>query len=310
MKKIIVTTQAELDALPATFDEYTQIIIKGGTPDNRIIINVNRNNSSVVALYNSSVVAWDNSSVVAYNNSNVEAWENSNVVAQDNSSVVARDNSSVVARDNSSVEAWRNSSVVARDNSSVVAWNNSSVVAWGNSSVEAWDNVGIHLHSNNSNVVLFDSSVCWVLEKGKVQQKSKNATIIIPKLSIDNNDEWFENEAVENTDNNVVLFKRVSADFKTQEGTPNETVWTVGETITHNNWNPTNSECGAGKFHACSRPHFCDEFRSNKDDKYVAIKINVKDLHAWTGKDVQFTHKIAFRTGKVLYECDKIGKQV
>ena len=108
---------------------------------------------------------------------------------------------------------------------------------------------------------------------------------------------------------NVILFKRVSVDFKTQEGTSNETVWNIGSMVEHANWTPKDKECGAGKFHACSRPFFCNEFRSAVGDRYIAIKVNIKDLHAWTSKDAQYPHKIAFRKGKILYECDKFGKK-
>ncbi len=134
MNEKIVTSQAELDAIPVDYNG--RIIIKFGAPYNRAVVNkryaysvVARDNSSVVARGNSSVVARDNSSVVARGNSSVVARDNSSVVARGNSSVVARGNSSVVAWDNSSVEAWDNSSVEARDNSSVMAWGNSQIVA-------------------------------------------------------------------------------------------------------------------------------------------------------------------------------------
>ena len=88
MKKIIIETQEELNALPVSFDEFTTIIIKSKTT---ISISVARGNSSVVAWGNSSVEAWGNSSVVAWGNSSVEAWGNSSVVARENSSVVLFD---------------------------------------------------------------------------------------------------------------------------------------------------------------------------------------------------------------------------
>jgi hypothetical protein len=49
MKEITVKTQSELDALPAKFDEFTRIIIEGGTYYNRIVVKVARENSSVEA---------------------------------------------------------------------------------------------------------------------------------------------------------------------------------------------------------------------------------------------------------------------
>jgi len=191
MKEITITTQRELDALPAKFDEYTYIYIKS---TERIIVrsargnsnveargnsNVEaRGNSNVVARGNSNVVAWENSNVEAWENSNVEAWENSNVVARGNSNVEARGNSNVEARGNSNVVAWENSNVeawensnvvargnsnvVARGNSNVVAWENSNVVAWENSNVEAWENSNV-VARGNSNVVAWENSnvVAW-----------------------------------------------------------------------------------------------------------------------------------------------------
>ena len=85
MNEKIVTSQAELDAIPVDYNG--RIIIKFGIPAKRAVVDKK---------YLFSVEAWDNSSVVACGNSSVEAW----------------DNSSVVARDNSSVEAWGNSQVV------------------------------------------------------------------------------------------------------------------------------------------------------------------------------------------------------
>ena len=109
MNEKIVTSQAELDAIPVDYNG--RIIIKFGTPNNKAVVGKK---------YLSPVEAWENSSVEAWENSSVVAWENSSVEAWENSSVVARGNSSVVARENSYVVAWENSSVVARGNSQIV----------------------------------------------------------------------------------------------------------------------------------------------------------------------------------------------
>ena len=231
MREIIVTTQAELDALPSGFDEYTKIVITN--TNSRLILNV--------------------------------------------------------ARDNSSVEAWGNSSVEARDNSSVVARGN----------------VVVRVFSDClRKVVLYGFAVAFVSASITVQieKKSKYCHIqIVKDLG------WFERNAVEQTPV-VVLYKKVSKDLKTQERTTNETTWAIGTTLTVPNWNP-DSECGPGKFHACSRPYFCDEFRNVTGDRYIAVSINLEDLHEW--KDVpEYPHKISFKSGTVLYECDKFGKEI
>ena len=82
----------------------------------------------------------------------------------------------------------------------------------------------------------------------------------------------------------------------------------MGATLTHPHWQPNSGECGDGKYHGCSRPYFCDEFRAVKGDRYIAIKVARKDCHAWP--DPQYPHKISFRTGTVRYECTRMGKAV
>jgi hypothetical protein len=95
--------------------------------------------------------------------------------------------------------------------------------------------------------------------------------------------------------------------MKTQEGTENETSWDLGKTLEHHffSYSPKTAECGPGKFHACSTPFFCDEFRSTNGDKYIAIRILIEDIYLFP--NAQYPHKIAFRKGEVLYLCDKIG---
>ena len=265
-------------------------------------------NSSVEARENSSVVAKENSSVVAKENSSVEAWGNSSVEARENSSVVAKENSSVVSCGNSSVVAWGNSSVEARENSSVVAKENSSVVSCGNSSVVAWGNSSVKLTLNYSlkvKVKLFGFSVCWKPKHKNISVEIKSSNSIIQEYY---NLPFLEREDVEIIDKKVILYKRVSNDFKTQEETCNETSWLVGSIVEHHEWRPHHSECGEGKFHACSKGYFCDEFRNKKTDKYVAIEVDIEDLFEWTISEPLYPHKIAFRKCKVLFECDKYGK--
>src|SRR5664280_1353532 len=263
-----------------------------------------RENSSVEARENSSVEARENSSVVARENSSVEARGNSSVVARENSSVVARENSSVEARENSSVEAWENSSVVAWGNSSVVARENSSVEARENSSVEARGNVCVRIFSEIKTLSLFGFSVLFQPFDLKFKFK-KEKTCLIRKFKTQ---KYLDREGIKPEKGFVVLYKKVSKDFYTQENSVNQTLWNIGSTVTHPDWRPTIKECGEGKFHACSRPYFCDEFRDNTGERYIAVKIKVSDLYEW--KTPSYPHKIAFREGTVLYECNKYGKKI
>ena len=188
---------------------------------------------------------------------------------------------------------------MARENSNVVARENSNVVARENSSARA--------HSPNCTVELFGFAVAFLLAKGaKVIRKAKTATIIRPKVET-GVEGWLNRHGIEVRAGFAVLFKRVSREFKTQEKSPNETTWTPGATLEVPGWNPTGSECGAGKFHAVGRPYFGDEFRDARGDRYVAIKVAVQDLHTW--ESASYPHKIAFRAGTVLFECNRFGKE-
>jgi len=212
-----------------------------------------------------------------------------------------------VARENSYVEAWGNSHVEAWGNSHVVAWGNSHVVAWGNSHVEAWGNSVNYVYSLNVHITIASFAVVFLFEKTKhLIKNSRTCTIIIPKIK-NGLLGWLDNNAVKK-EKYITLYKRVSKDFKTQEETRNETLWEIGTTPLVPNWNPKDNECGEGKFHACSRAYFCDEFRSLEDDRYIAVKINIKDLYAWPNPD--YPYKIAFRSGKVVYECDRYGNKI
>ena len=86
MDEKIVTSQAELDAIPADYNG--RIIIKFGTLDKRAVVN-KKYLFSVVARSNSTVVAWDNSSVVACGNSQVvDAHRRGNIKVFGNARIV------------------------------------------------------------------------------------------------------------------------------------------------------------------------------------------------------------------------------
>jgi hypothetical protein len=272
---IEVRTQAELDTAPAG----SRLIVVGGTYENPL-----------VAWGSSRVEAWGNSHVEARGSSRVEAWDSSHVVARDSSHVVARGSSHVEARGSSRVEAWDSSHVEAR----------------GSSRVEAGASATVTVQAEGAEVLLFGFAVAVALAKAKIRKQSRSATVIRPKTSA-GVEGWLDREGVAPKRGRVTLFKRVSAAFLTQERSSNETLWLIGSALEHPAWNPV-EECGPGQFHACSRPYFCDEFRSGAGDRYVAISILVRDLKVT--ERVLYPHKIAFRAGRVLYECDRYGKKL
>jgi hypothetical protein len=182
-------------------------------------------------------------------------------------------------------------------------------VARENSSVEAWDQVTARYFSKDACLTASGQSVIFQYVNPAKKAQLKGEHIFKVKTPSTTN-AWLSAHGVTpDKEQNVILFKRVSANFRTQEGTQNETLWKVGLTLTHPKWNPTESECGEGKFHACAKTYFCDEFRFQKGDRYVAIQVAVNDLYVWP-KNPGYPHKIAFRSGTVLYEVDRFGKKI
>jgi hypothetical protein len=132
MNTIIVKNQAELDALPDSFEEYTAIHIYSD-PAKKIIIKKDRANSRAVLWENSSAELWANSSAELRENSSAVLWENSRAELRANSSAVLWANSRAVLWANSRAELWENSSAVLWENSRAVLWENSRAEASHNS---------------------------------------------------------------------------------------------------------------------------------------------------------------------------------
>ena len=176
----------------------------------------------------------------------------------------------------------------------------STVTAHDSSTVTAYD---------SSTVTAFGFAVVVLRASAKISEKGKYAKVVRQKdFKAKTLAQWIDINGAEVKGSSITLYKRVSSDLRTQEGTENETLWAIGSSLVVPNWNPAGSECGAGKFHGCPAPHYCDEFRTKAGDRYVAIKVAKKDCKVWP--DALYPHKIAFRAGTVLHECDKNGKKI
>ena len=265
MNEKIVTSQAELDAIPVDYNG--RIIIKFGTPDKRAVVSKKylrsveawgnssvyahdnssvyaNDNSSVYAYGNSSVCANDNSSVCAYGNSSVYAYGNSSVYAYGNSSVCAYGNSSVYAYGNSSVCANDNSSVCANDNSSVCANGNSSVYAYGNSSVCANGNSSVCANDNSSVYAYGNSQVVDAHRRGNIKA-SGNARIV---YNPDNIADWASANGITITEGKIRLYKAVhKRDGKYVADWDNDFIYTIGAVAEANGFTTDPAEdCGQG----------------------------------------------------------------
>ena len=319
MKTLYIKSQEEFDKLNIV-EENEEIICEVELKLNKILEIKGR----IVFQKKVECNRYNDQYIVSRENSapSIESWGNSAP------SIESRGNSapSIVSRGNSapSIESWENSSpsIESWGNSSpsIESWENSSpsIESWGNSapsiesrgnsspSIESWENSvirGIGL-SLNAKINLFGFSILIKPKELKLSIKKNSKTVIVREAV---HQDFWERHGIKKT-KHIILYKRVSKDFKTREGTADETLWVIGTKVTHPKWTPDSNECGAGKFHACPMPYFADEFRSEKGDKYIALEVALTDTHEWTDNP-QYPHKIAFREGTVLYECDRFGKE-
>jgi hypothetical protein len=276
MKTITIKTQAEWNALPDGFDEYTEIQIKS---DASFWLKIDKmiKNAYVVAWESSHVEARESSHVEARGSSHVEAWESSHVVAWGSSHVEARESSHVEARESSHVEAWESSHVVAWESSHVeahgsshvVAWESSHVVAWGSSHVVAWGSSHVEARESShveawgsSHVVARESShvVAWgsshvearesshveawesshVVASMNASLKVQNSRVIIEKITQQAVAICLEQCTVKEKDNTarVIVCPRVLYDIKSFADIYKDNLTGKGKIILYKSVNP------------------------------------------------------------------------
>ena len=199
----------------------------------------------------------------------------------------------VRAYGSSTVTAYGSSTVTACDSSTVRACDSSTVTACGSSTVRAY---GAAVVTKESRRARTRKASPWA--QVVTRKRAKVRTVA----------DWVACNGAEARGRFLTLYKRVSAKWETQEGTPNATCWVPGATPEHPAWDPKGSECGAGKFHACAHPWQCEEFRQTPGDRYVAIRVAKADCYVWP--NAGYPSKIAFRKGAVLHECDANGKEL
>ena len=180
--------------------------------------------------------------------------------------------------------------------------------------IDGWGNSAIRIKNVYSKFTIRIAVFCclWIPSDLEITVNKKSETSVIIKY--DNNLSYLQRHGIDVNENKVILFKRVSHDFKTQENTSNETLWLPNTTLSHKNYLPESGECGENKFHACATPFYCDDFRDTKSDKYVAIEVELKDYNGFSNlyewKNGDYPNKIAFGECKVLYECNRKGIKI
>jgi hypothetical protein len=161
MKTITVKSQAEFDALPKAFEEFTVIEMRASE---RITIRENQKNSRAVLRENSSAELRGNSRAVLR--------ENSRAVLRGNSSAVLRENSSAELRGNSRAVLWENSRAVLRENSSAELRENGGATAYEYASLTVRSNVASIGHLADY------SSAKLIGVTAKIEKQDSTATVI------------------------------------------------------------------------------------------------------------------------------------
>ena len=293
-----VKTQKEFDAVVNS--DFQGILYYNGTET--LEIKQHYPNISIIILGNSTATLWNNSIAYLHNNSTAILLNNSTASLYNNSTATLWNNSTASLYDNSSATLYNNSKAYLHNNSKAFLYHNFSAILRDNSTADLYDNSEATLYNNskailrnNSKAILHDNSTAAIYSSvAKVEGKNAIKMFGNHKMTMK---KWITFNQAEHDKNHLYLYKRVSKDFKTQEGTPNETIWTIGKTLKVPNWN-TQEECGEGKFHACADTSDCNQFRNRTTDIYIKLKVKKSDCHIFPNP--MYLTNIAFKSAIVL----------
>jgi len=280
MKTVTVKTQAEMNALPPSFSEWTEIHIKS---DTTFWLEVTK------TYQNAQVRAYGSSQVTAYGSSQVRAYDSSQVTAYDSSQVRAYGSSQVTAYGSSQVTAYGSSQVRAYDSSQVRAYDSSQVTAYGNSMIAVLSAMVILHKIANYAIVALDGV------KIKLPKKARTATVIKRKLVEHNINSFIDCWNLEVKDGYVTLYKTVRkdtlCDFRTGK------IKYEGTVICPDFDSSNDRECGGG-LHLCATGLGAIRFASGAY-KLLKCRVKVKDIIVY-GKNIE---KVRCRQVEVLGEA-------
>ena len=271
MTRIIVTTQAELDAAltnPAHTYSTQEIVID--TPAG-VWIRVGDDHGQ---------------DVTARGSSTVTARGSSTVTACDSSTVHACDSSTVRAYDSSTVRACGSSTVTACDSSTVHAYDSSTVRAYDSSTVHASTYVAVHLHST---------------------QVTHTGGVIVDCTTIDETDPatWGDYHGAQVEDGIVTLYKCLTQNLTSGSDWGRDTVWPTSGDIECADFEATN-ECGHG-LHLSPTPGHAWAYLSDESrPRFLEVTAPLDDIVPITGG----TAKCKVRSCTVVREVDVMGRPV
>lgn len=323
---MIVTTQEELDAAIAAGDADITISTTTQTWFSVMgSISVVARGSAIVETWDtatveawdtvhvkawdfSTVEAWDSVNVVARGAATVEAWDSATVIALGSATVMARGSVSVLARESATVDVWDSVTITARNSANVTAYGSANVEAWGEARVTAWDFASV-VARGSVTVTAWDSTRVRASRYVAVRLHSAHATVTggtvidltAPNLS--HVTDWAEYQDAEVVDGEVIVFKAVDADLRSERGF----TYPIGKTVTCPDWN-ARPVCGGG-LHFSPHPAQARDYYQEAT-RFLRCAVPVGEAVVIDGKVTSVTPKLKARTARVLCEVDARGNEV
>ncbi|MCZ7376516.1 DUF7666 domain-containing protein [Micromonospora sp. WMMC250] len=241
--------------------------------------------ATVEASDSATVRASDSATVEAYGSATVEAYGSATVRASDSATVRASGSATVRASGSATVRAYGSATVEAYGSATVRASGTSSVHAHYRATVTAGSHVAVHLHSGQGTV-------------------TGGVIIDVTQLDLTTPAAWCDHNGLTITDGTVVLYKALEADLTAGREYGKPTVYTVGETVTCDDWADTD-DCGGG-LHFSPTPHQAAQYCYSAT-RWLAVEVDVATLRPITGGG---TPKAKAPSCRVLREVDAFGREV
>jgi hypothetical protein len=198
--------------------------------------------------------------------------------------------------------------VHASDLAVVYAYGSATVHAYGSATVHAYGSATVHacgaatVHAYGSATVRAYGGFVAVIVRSRAATVYGGKQIDMTRQDT-NVERWALACNVRRTeDGALILYKRVRANFETQNGIRYE----PDTEVIAPDWDGGADECGAG-LHFCPAAWQCDEFAEENlaSDRYLACAVKPEDIVIH--ERPVFPSKIKARACRVLYECDQDG---
>ncbi|WP_244933060.1 DUF7666 domain-containing protein [Micromonospora tulbaghiae] len=257
--------------------------------------------ATVQASGSATVQASGSATVQASGSATVEAYDSATVQASDSATVQAYDSATVQASGSATVQASDSATVRAYDSATVEAYDSATVRAYDSATVQAYGTTGVHAHQRST--VTAGSHTAVHLHSGQATVTG-GVLIDLTQLDLANPAAWCDHHGVTVTDGTAVLYKALGDDLTAGQEYGKPTVYTVGQTVTCDDWSDTN-DCGGG-LHFSPTPHQASQYHYDAS-RWLAVEVDVATLRPITEGG---TPKAKAKSCRVLREVDAFGRLI